>query len=84
MTFVCAMAASVVIVFIYAVHGWYPGDDLYWADLRPAAELGRRLGIALYSALLAFVVGHVLIWSVPVWSFRGAAQRGSSTWTPRR
>lgn len=66
------LAASLVIVFVYAVHGWYPGtaDRLVWADLRPAGELLRRLGIALYTGVLALGLSVPLVWSTPVWGFR--------------
>jgi rod shape-determining protein MreD len=74
MTAICLIAASLVVVFIYAVHGWYPGEELAWADLHPVGELLRRLGVALYSGLLALVIGPVLVWTAPAWAFRTGSQ----------
>lgn len=75
MTVVFVIAAELVVVFIYAVHGWYPGEQLGWADTTIGGEMLRRLGIAAYSGVLAFLMAPVLRWSIPLWSFRAGPQR---------
>jgi rod shape-determining protein MreD len=77
MTTLFLAAATLLIVFVYAVHGWYPNEHVAWADLRPIGELFRRLGIAVYSGLLALALSPVLAWTIPVWSFRGSLPRGA-------
>jgi hypothetical protein len=71
MTVLCVVASSIVVVFLYTVHSAYPGEDLYWSDMRPRAELIRRLGIAIYSGLIALPLGRLLVWTYPVWAFKG-------------
>jgi len=46
-----------------------------WADRSLSAELLRRFGIALYTGLVALLLGPVLLWTAPFWSFRASAQR---------
>ncbi|MCP3903271.1 MAG: hypothetical protein GY715_06495 [Planctomycetes bacterium] len=77
MTVLFFAAATIVAVFIYVVHGWYPGEEIAWADLGLVGELGRRLGIGVYSGLLALVLSPLLLWTTPLWSFRTPAQRAS-------
>lgn len=75
MTMMAFAAASLVVVFVYAIHGWYPNDELVWAERRPSVELTRRLGIAVYSGVLALVLSRVLGWTLPTWGFRAGSQR---------
>jgi rod shape-determining protein MreD len=77
MTIMFFAAATIVAVFIYVLHGWYPGEDIAWADLGLIGELGRRLGIAVYSGLLALILAPLLFWTTPLWSFRTPAQRAA-------
>jgi rod shape-determining protein MreD len=70
MTTLCVIATSLVVVFIYALHGWYPNEELHWAELRERDELLRLLGVAVYSGVLGLVLGRALIWSMPMWTFR--------------
>ena len=71
------LAASLVVVFVYSVRQWYPAEALHWTDFRPLGELGRRLGIAVYSALIALPVGFLLVALVPWWGFHAAGPRVS-------
>jgi hypothetical protein len=75
MTTLFLVAAHLVIVSIYAVHTWYPNELLHWAQLRPAWELLRRLGDALFSGLVALLLGPALIWTMPLWAFRAGPQQ---------
>ena len=77
MTVIFLLASSLVVVFLYTVHGWYPrqAEDLAWTTLSPLGELGRRLAVALYSGLLSLPLGAVLMWTLPLWGFRSATPR---------
>ncbi len=70
MTVVFTIAASLVVVSIFAVHSWYPGESLYWAERRPLGELVRRIGGAFYSGAVALMLGTVLMWTHPAWGFQ--------------
>jgi rod shape-determining protein MreD len=72
MTMLCVIAISLMVVFLYAVHGWYPGEELYWSQLRPSHELFRRLGVALYTAIAAFITAPLFLWTQHAWGFRSA------------
>jgi rod shape-determining protein MreD len=74
MTVICFVAASLVVVFLYAIHGFYPGEAPAWAEMRPVRELLLRLGVAGYSGLLALLIGPMLMWSAPLWAFRAGPQ----------
>jgi rod shape-determining protein MreD len=69
------VAAGLVTIFVYVVHGWYPTEEVTWGDLRPMAELMRRVGAAVYSGLLAFILARPLVWTAPLWGFRSAGPR---------
>jgi hypothetical protein len=56
LSILAAAVASVVVVAIFAVRGFYPDP----VSMRPAAELGRRLGSAVYTAGSAAVLGLFL------------------------
>ena len=75
MTVVSMVAAGVVVVFVYVVHGWYPGEQLHWSQLGPVGEMVRRLGVAVYSGLVALVLARGLVWTMPIWAFRASARR---------
>jgi len=72
MTAISLLAAGLVVVFLLAVHRLYPGEGL---ALRPLRELLLRLGVAGYSGVLALLLGPVLVWTAPMWGFRGGPQR---------
>jgi len=78
MTFLFVAAAGLIVVAIYAAHGWYPREELHWAQLGTGRELLRRLGIAAYSALLALLLARALVWSLPLWAFRAPSQRAAA------
>jgi len=77
MTIIFVAAATIVAVFIYVAHGWYPSENIAWADLGLLGELGRRFGEALYSGLLALILAPILLWTTPLWLFRTPAQRAA-------
>jgi cell shape-determining protein MreD len=72
MTVLCAIASSLVVVFILGLHGQF---EPQWAEARPTADLLRRVGNAVYSGVLALLLGPLLLWSMPVWAFLPAHQR---------
>ena len=73
-----AVMTVVSVVAIYLVHGLYPADTLHWADFDLGPELLRRLGVAAYSGLTALVIGRLLLWTLPLWTFRTPVQRSVS------
>jgi rod shape-determining protein MreD len=75
MAAVFVAAAQIVAVFIYAVHSWYPGAELAWADRSFGLELVRRLAGAAYTGLLGLLVAPVLLWTLPAWRFDTPGQR---------
>ena len=75
MTFVSYLAASLVIVALYSVRRWYPEEPLNWTEFRAAGELLWRLGVAVYSLLLALPLGWLLLTLSPLWGFHTATQR---------
>ncbi|MFK7960646.1 MAG: hypothetical protein AB8G96_08965 [Phycisphaerales bacterium] len=80
MTLMFAAAASLLAVFMLALHSMYEPVAVGWAEGGAIRELLRRLGGGLYSALIALVLGPVLTLTLPVWSFRQSMPRG----LPRR
>jgi cell shape-determining protein MreD len=72
-----AAAAGLVVVFISAVHGWYPGEAARppLPDLPAGLEMLRRLGSAAYSGALALALAKPLIWTIPLWGFRAPIPR---------
>lgn len=84
MSVLFVIVASVVVVFLYAVHGVvYPkivdGQSLSWADHGPLGEFFRRAGDGVYTGLLAVPLGALLVWSLPLWGFRLPGYR-HGTW----
>jgi rod shape-determining protein MreD len=71
------ITASLLIVSVYTIQTWYPSShqQLVWSDMRPAGELLRRIGIAIYTGLLAWPLAPILLWTLPLWGFRPAGQR---------
>jgi rod shape-determining protein MreD len=67
LTFVCVLAAGVVVVSVLTVRSWYPADPAL--PNGPLEEMARRLGIALYSALIAIPLGWLLCSTIPLWGF---------------
>lgn len=70
MTIVFTVAASLVVVFILALHGLYEPVPILWTEGGPVRGLLERLGSGLLTALLALVVGPLLQLSLPAWRFR--------------
>ncbi|MBT8485346.1 MAG: rod shape-determining protein MreD [Phycisphaerales bacterium] len=64
------IAATVVIIAVYAMHAWYPGEHLAWSERSLPAELSRRVGIGVYTGLLALVMNPLLVWTMPMWGFK--------------
>jgi rod shape-determining protein MreD len=75
LTVVCLVAVGVVSVGLGTLRSWYPGAPAPWADFRPLPELGRSLGIAVYSGLFALPVGWLLMRTQPLWGFQHAGDR---------
>lgn len=71
-------AAQIVAVFIYAVHSWYPGAELVWADRSFGMELARRMAGAAYTGVLGLLAAPVLLWTLPAWRFDTPGQRAVS------
>lgn len=69
LTVLAMVSVGVVTVTLYTVRSWYE-TDLRGA-FNPLVELIRWTGIALYSGLLAVVLGWLLSLSQPLWSFPG-------------
>lgn len=80
MTLMFAVAASLLAVFILALHSIYEPVDVGWAEGGAVRELLRRLGVGLYSGLIALVLGPILTLTLPAWAFRQSMPRG----LPRR
>ena len=76
MTVLFVIAAGIVTIFVYVVHGWYPSEQPYWSDVRPSLELLRRLGMAAYSGIAALLISPVLVWTMPAWGFKGGSGPG--------
>ena len=74
MTLLFVAASSMVTVFIYAAHGWYDSETLFWADIGPLAELWRRVLGALYTTAGALIVGPILVLTTAAWKFRGPSR----------
>ena len=73
----CIMAASLVSMAIWTFRGFYDGVEVPWAGLTAAGELGRILGLAVYSALVAIPIGWLLLLSWTVWKFDPTALRAA-------
>jgi rod shape-determining protein MreD len=72
------VAAQIVAVFIYAVHSWYPGAELVWADRSMGGELARRLAGAAYTGVISLLIAPALLWTLSAWRFETPGQRASS------
>jgi rod shape-determining protein MreD len=74
LTVLALVAVGLVTVTLYTVRGWYdlagPGPTGVADGFRPLPELARRLGIALYSGLIAFPLGWLLLATAGWWGFR--------------
>jgi cell shape-determining protein MreD len=76
LTFMCVLAVSLVAVFIFVIRSLYPEVPVAYLQQNSAiGELVHRLGIAIYSALLAIPVGWLLLLSIPLWGFQTQHQR---------
>jgi cell shape-determining protein MreD len=72
-----AFAAAVVVVSCSVIRGWLPGPTLYWTAGTARGELLRQFFCALYSGLLAWPLGWLLIRTSALWGFQsGARMRG--------
>lgn len=75
LTVISLVAVGVVSVGIGTLRSWYPGAPAAWADYRPLSELGRSVGIAIYSGLFAVPAGWLLMRTQPLWGFQHATDR---------
>ena len=71
----CLLAASLVSMAIWTIRGFYGELEVPWAGLTAAGELGRIIGWAVYSALVAIPIGWLLLLSWTVWKFDPTALR---------
>lgn len=70
LTFVAMAVVAIVTVTAYTLRSWLPWSDA-WYPIEPSAigELVQRLGIAVYSALLAIPLGWLLMHTMRLWGF---------------
>jgi rod shape-determining protein MreD len=68
LTVICLGASAFVEVAIFALRTWTSGDVVS-AGFRPLIELLRRLGMALYSGIVAVPLAWLLLKSQPAWGF---------------
>lgn len=61
--------SSLVSAILLGVHGWYPGEALVASEASGLLEVLRQSGIAVYSGVLALLLGTVLVWTLPLWGF---------------
>lgn len=73
LTLLFVIGAAVIAVFILALRNVYDAEPAIPGG--PLAEFARRLGVALYSAILAIPLGWLLSVSIPLWSFPMSPQR---------
>jgi cell shape-determining protein MreD len=78
MTFVFALASSIVSVFLLTLRHWYPSSST--ADYSGLRDLTFRFFEALYSGVLAIPVGWLLLLTLPLWGFQTNAPRRSAWW----
>jgi rod shape-determining protein MreD len=69
LTALSMVLVGLVAVALYTVHSWYPTEIQLRERFQPMGELGRRLGIALVSGLLAFPLGWLLLSTSRIWGF---------------
>jgi len=70
LTFLSMTLVAIVVVTAYVLRSWLPwAEGFYPTDGSAPGELGRRLGIAVYSALLAIPLGWLLIRTARLWGF---------------
>lgn len=76
-TAMAIIAASLVAIAFYVLRNFYPEADAVRYPIEDGAmrELGRRLGVAVYSALLALPLGWLLRGTIPLWGFTGMQSR---------
>ena len=75
MTFGFLLVMHVVVVILYQIRVWHPGQAVCWTDGSVGgAFLGRALG-ALYSGLFAIPIGWLLVKSMPLWGFEAGGPR---------
>lgn len=75
LTVLCLVASGVVEVAILTLRMWLAAPDGPSAAVHPMMELGRRVGIAAYSGLLAVPVCWLLMQTAPLWGFEHAIER---------
>ena len=81
LTFLSLLVTGVVYVAILAVRNVYPEavQPEYFTDSASAmGELGRRFGIAVYSAIIAIPIGAVLMKTIALWTFQTQHVRRTS------
>lgn len=73
---VAALAASgLVEVVVFALRSMFASASSPDAGFRAFAELGRRLGVAVCSGLLAVPLGWLLMQTAPFWGFESGRDR---------
>ncbi|MEM7229424.1 MAG: rod shape-determining protein MreD [Planctomycetota bacterium] len=79
LTLMTVLLASLMAISIFVVRSWYtePGLSAYLAHRTAMGELGHRMGIAMYSGLIALPLGWVLQATLPVWGFEMMGPRRS-------
>ncbi|MCA9295965.1 MAG: rod shape-determining protein MreD [Phycisphaerales bacterium] len=73
----CVLLASLFAVGIFVLRSWYtePALSAYLSQGSALAEIGHRLGIAVYTGLIAIPIGWLLQTSLPVWGFEMVGPR---------
>ena len=75
MTFGLLLVVHVVVVILYQIRVWHPGQEVCWTDGSVGGALFRRALGALYSGLFAIPVGWLLVKSMPLWGFEAGGPR---------
>lgn len=71
----CLLAVSLVYMGIWSIRDIYSETHLPWAGVSSTGELGRMLGWAFYSAIIAIPIGWLLLLSWGLWKFDPSALR---------
>lgn len=71
MSFFFSITAAIVVMFILHAHSWYDPVPIRWHAGSIGLEFARRVGAALYTAVIALPVSMVLLATIDLWGFRG-------------
>ena len=75
MTFGFLLVMHLVVVILYQIRVWHPGQAVCWTDGSVGGALFRRALGALYSGLFAIPIGWLLVKSMPLWGFEAGGPR---------